>query len=206
MPVNRTRPYTSPEVTADADALHAAAVAGDSHARDSLAALCLPRVRRLVLLSVGGGPDIDDVTQSAMARVFARLDSFRGEARFLTWVDRVTTNVISDHYRQRRWVVFLSFDEEIQNRQPIARDRPDDDLARQRLLERLASHFGHLRPKQRLPLVLSLVQGYTVPEIASLLGIGVEATKKRLLRGRRELVKRVRRDPACRDALQEMGR
>ena len=205
MPVERFRDQASP-AEPTADALHAAAVAGDARARDALAELCLPRVRRVVMLSVGMGPDVDDVTQIAMSRVFTRLESFRGEARFLTWVDRVTANVIADHYRQRRWTVFLSFDEEVPIYQQIAREGPDDELQRQRTLERLSGHFAKLRPKQRLPLVLSMVLGYTVPEIAGLLGLGVEATKKRLLRGRRQLVKRVQRDPICRQALLEMGR
>ena len=204
MPVERTR-SKPPVLAADADALHAAAVAGDALARNALATLCMARVRRLVLFSVGPGPDLDDVAQTALARVFSRLESFRGEARFLTWVDRVTANVISDHYRQRRWAIFVTYDDELPIYHQLARELPDAELERQRLLERLATHFAALRPRQRLPLVLRLVQGYSVSEIAVLLGLSVEATKKRLLRGRRELLRRVSRDPVCRGALREIG-
>lgn len=207
--MDRSRPDRPPEESAPSpEILHADAIGGEGRARDALAALCLPRVRRTVLLSVGQGPDLDDVTQTAMARVFSRLESFRGEAKFLTWVDRVTANVVKDHYRRRRWAVFISLDgDEPLYRQLVSpQEGPEDELRRQRLLERLAEHFARLRPKLRLPLVLSMVQGHTVPEIAEMLDLGTEATKKRLLRGRRLLIERVSRDPVCAEALRELAR
>ena len=205
--MDRVIPGTSSEQQGVApESLHAAAVAGDEQAREELARLCLPRVRRLVQLSVAGGPDSEDVAQTATARAFVSLESYRGEARFLVWVDRVTANVIKDHYRRKRWAVFQLFDEG----QPSGRwrepERPDQEVQRNQVLQNLTKHIVRLRPKLRLPLVLSLVHGYTVPEIAGMLEIGREATKKRLLRGRRDLLERVMRDPVCRDALKDLGR
>lgn len=187
------------------ESLHAAAVSGDAEAREALARVCLPRVRRLVQLSVAAGPDVEDVAQTAMARVFVSLESFRGDARFLVWVDRVTANVIKDHYRRKRWAVFQLFDEDVASGHWREPERPDQEMQRHRVLESLSKHMARLRPRLRLPLVLSLVHGYTVPEIAGMLDIGREATKKRLLRGRRDLLKRVMRDPVCREACKELG-
>ncbi len=197
---------TGEELAIDPETLHSAAVGGDEGARDALARLCLPRVRRLALLSVGVAADVDDLVQTAMARIFAHLDSYRGEALFLTWVDRVTANVVRDHYRRKRWAVFQLFDEKTPSDRQEEPERPDQELQRQRVLRQLATHFSRLRPRQRLPLVLSMVHGYTVPEIAQMLDLGTEATKKRILRGRRNLLRRVSRDPVCREAVKEYGR
>jgi RNA polymerase sigma factor (sigma-70 family) len=74
---------------------------------------------------------------------------------------------------------------------------PEDQLQQRQLLDRLAHHVARLRPNQRLPVVLHMLHGYTIPEIAAMLEIEVETAKKRLQRGRRGLLQRLRRDPSC---------
>jgi DNA-directed RNA polymerase specialized sigma24 family protein len=114
-------------------------------------------------------------------------------------------NAVRDHFRSRRWVVLQPLDEE--NPEHQVAQVPTDELSeRSRLMRRLATHFAGLRPALRLPLVLALLHGYTVPEIAVILDIGFEAAKKRLLRGRRELLDSLEQDPYCRAILAEMGR
>jgi RNA polymerase sigma factor (sigma-70 family) len=189
--------------TEETRALATAAVAGDTMARDQLARHCLPRVRRTVVMSYGYGPDQDDLVQTAMAKVFMRLDSYRGESSFFVWADRVTINVVRDHYRRQKWTWLPWFDDEALPDDGRPRVSPENEVARAEILERLAEHFGKLKPGQRLPLVLHLVHGYTVAEVAAIMDIRLEATRKRLLRGKKELVRRVSMDPACRRVLVE---
>lgn len=198
--MTNTRATVSAEETR---ALATAAVAGDMMARDQLARHCLPRVRRTVMMSYGYGPDQEDLVQTAMAKVFMRLDSYRGESSFFVWADRVTINVIRDHYRRQRWTWLPWFDDEALPDDGSPRVSPEGEVARAEILERLAVHFGKLKPGQRLPLVLHLVHGYTVAEVAAIMGIRLEATRKRLLRGKKELVRRVGKDPGCRRVLVE---
>lgn len=54
--------------------------------------------------------------------------------------------------------------------------------------------------------MLSLLHGYSIPEIAALLDLRYEATKKRLYRGRDELHERLRGDPRCRELFEEVLR
>jgi len=182
------------------------ALAGDREASESLARWCLPRVRRTVLLSCGSGPDVDDLVQTAMAIVLTKLDSYRGEASFMAWVDRITVNVVRGHYRKQRWRLTRTHDYrmELETRPSGGAARPDRSLDGRQLFDRLSYHLLALKPNQRLPLILSLVQGYSVPEVAAILELSFEATKKRILRGRRALEKRLRRDPRCRELLGEM--
>jgi len=186
------------------ETLVADAAAGDREALDTLARQCLTRVRRTVVLSHGWSMDTDDLVQTAMARILAGLTSFRGEASFRVWIDRVTINVIRDSYRKRRWTVMLPFDEEVVELPTERRMDPSDEAARTMLLERLSNHLAGLKQAHRLPLVLHLLHGYSVAEVAALLDLRFETAKKRLLRGRRALMKRLKRDPVCREAL-EMG-
>jgi RNA polymerase sigma-70 factor, ECF subfamily len=189
------------------EALLQACSLGDRDAMERLAGWCLPRVRRTVALSYGRGADAEDLVQITMARVFSKLDTFRGDAGFLVWVDRITVNVIKDHFKKRHFLFFTG-DVEKGGEIPEApsRSAPDRDAERYRLFERLARHFATIHPKRRLPLVLSLFQGYTVPEIAALLDLSFDAAKMRLRSGRRDLMKRLKTDPYCRQAIMELGR
>lgn len=182
------------------------ATAGDRSARDTLARWCLPRVRRTVALAYGGGPERDDLVQIAMAKIFAKLESFRGDASFWVWVDRIAINTVHDHYRGRRFPMLWGNEADAEARQQTDDETPDKKLERQRLLDRLADHFARLRPKLRYPLILQLAHGYTVPEVAAMLGISFASAQKRLYRGRRQLLVRVKKDRYCTELLREMKR
>ena len=180
------------------------AAAGGREALDALARQCLTRVRRTVAFSHGWSADSEDLVQTAMARILAGLSSYRGEASFRLWIDRVTINVIRDSYRRRRWIVLQMFDESSIDHQVERPPSPPEEVHRSMLMDRVSAHLAGLKPEHRLPLVLHLLHGYSVAEVAALLDLKFETAKKRLLRGRRTLMKRMKRDPVCREAL-EMG-
>ena len=194
MPVDPAAPR--PLAADQVGGLVGASVAGDAKAQEALARWCLPRVRRTVLLTCGAGPDVDDLVQISMARIITKLHSFRGEASFFVWADRITVNVVRGHFRKQSWLRARIFDYwTAQQLVEEAPERPDRCCERSRLLDLLAQELGKLKPDQRLPLVLHMLHGYTVPEISAMLEISFEATKKRLQRGRKSLMIRLRRDP-----------
>lgn len=170
---------------------------GNPRAREMLASWCLVRVRRTVLYTCGPQPDADDLVQTIVARVFDRLDRFRPGSRFPVWVDRVAINLVRDHFRRANRARLLAYDDGLETHHSGRIDRPDEQSDRNQLVLRLATALAELKPETRLPLVLRHLHGYTVPEIAAMLDLSFEATKKRLHRGRRELYRRLRDDPLC---------
>src|SRR5215813_13712478 len=66
--------------------------AGDRAALDLLVERYHPRVYSIALRLLGSREVAEDVLQDTFLRVIERLDSFRGEARFSTWLFRVATN------------------------------------------------------------------------------------------------------------------
>lgn len=177
---------------------------GDRAAREELARVCLPRVWRTVYLSCNGGPDVEDLVQTAMIQTLNDIGQFRGTGDFFRWLDRVTLNVVRQHFRRRYLKALLPSSDTLESAADTRGIPEDRQLESARLLRRLAHHLDHLRPKQRAAVVLSIVQGYTVSEIALITGTNVETAKKRLSRGRQDLVARVQRDPYCRQILKEM--
>ena len=176
----------------------------DQTALDTLARWCLPRVRRTVFLA-RGGDEAEDIVQIAMSRVFSELATFRGEASFFVWVDRIAVNAARDNYKRRR-LVLLGDPDSTPDEADHGASRPDVALERNRLFDRLSEHFHAIKPERRLPLVLSLLQGYSVPEIAAILDLSLDTAKMRLRRGRRDLLARLKRDPQCAEALRELTR
>src|SRR5437868_1452059 len=60
-----------------------------------------PRVYNLARRMLGNDADAEDVTQDVLLQVVRKLDTFRGEAAFPTWLHRVTVNAALAHRRKR---------------------------------------------------------------------------------------------------------
>ncbi len=178
---------------------------GERAAREELARACLPRVRKTVMLTAGGGPDTDDLVQTAMARIFTGLHTFRGGKGFLAWLDKVTVNAVRQYYRRRPLASLFPPSEEADYSAAPKSQGPESRLEGQRMIERLATHLATIRPKKRYALVLSAAYGYTSSEAGDLMGCSSETAKKRLQHGRRELLSRMRKDPYLCQVLKEIS-
>src|SRR4029079_1788947 len=60
-----------------------------------------PRVYNLARRMLGNDAGAEDVTQDVLLQVVRKLDSFRGESAFPTWLHRVTVNAALAHRRKR---------------------------------------------------------------------------------------------------------
>ena len=59
-------------------------------------------VTRLAFRITGSKNDIQDICQEAFLKMYKKLDSFRFECSFSTWIYRIVTNVCFDHLRKSR--------------------------------------------------------------------------------------------------------
>ena len=62
-------------------------------------------------------------------------------------------------------------------------------------LQRLYVHLGKIAPKKRNAFILHVLEGQTIGEVAAVVGASQTATMSRVYWARRELAKRVRKDP-----------
>src|SRR5205809_2073120 len=60
-----------------------------------------PRVYSLARRMLGNDADAEDVTQDVLLQVVRKLDTFRGESQFPTWLHRVTVNTALAHREKR---------------------------------------------------------------------------------------------------------
>ncbi len=147
------------------------------------------------LYRVLGGRDRDhrDLVQASFEQVFATLvgRKFRGRCSLRTWATAIATRVALKTLRGRgrERGVFSTTDEPA-----TAVDAADHErrLVARSELERVRRELAQLSPKRAEAVVLHDVLGHELSEIATSLGISVSAAQSRLVRGRRELLDRLR--------------
>jgi len=176
-----------PANTADADeeaTLVESARNGDCVAYERLYRINRDRIYGLIWRICGGDAALaEDLLQEAFVRAWQKLDSFRGESRFSTWLHRLSANVALSERRSRlrRVERETAMDESIERTAVGAKDifvdkRMDLEMAIARLPERA-----------RTVLVLYDIEGYRHAEIAELTGMAIGSSKAHLHRARKLL-------------------
>lgn len=165
----------------DADLL-AAAKAGDRKAFAALLQRHYDRIHRLAWQLTGSRADADDVAQDVCCALVEKLGSFRGEAKFSTWLCGMTFNACRDLRRRRR--SFLGLTEKLGvlaglSRGPDGRDLHDAVWMR--------SAIARLKPAYRDALVLVAGQELTHAEAAAILGVAEATVSWRIHEARRML-------------------
>jgi RNA polymerase sigma-70 factor, ECF subfamily len=165
------------------DQLVRRAVDGDQSAFTELVRRHERRVFAVTMRMLGREEDALDATQDAFLTVFRKLDQFRGESAFTTWLHRIAVNACYDILRKkaRQPVLHLAGeDDRMPEAGPPVADHAGDvaggiDVARA-LLE-VPEDF-------RAVLVLADVHDLAYEEIAAILDIPTGTVKSRLHRGR----------------------
>lgn len=142
------------------------------------------RVYRLCLHMVGNPADAEELAQDTFLQVFRKLDTYRGESAFSTWLHRVAVNVVLMRLRKNRGHMETPLEQVFENEEGEefqANEARSDDPRLAGAIDRLSLQRAILRLSvhQRLAFVLHDVEGYTHEEIASLLGCTVESSKYR---------------------------
>src|SRR6188474_2725060 len=68
---------------------------------DELFRLHWRRVYAVCLRMTGNTADAEDLSQEVFVQVFRKLNTFRGESSFTTWLHRLTVNQVLMHFRRR---------------------------------------------------------------------------------------------------------
>ncbi len=188
-------------------ALIARAQAGDARAFRALFVDHRSDVVRLVHRTLGPSPEVEDVVQEVFLHVYRSLGSFRGEARFRTWLYRLAINVVRMHLRRARSRPRFAAVEVPEGPRADAppQDGPDDEVDTQARVRKLYRLLDQLSDKKREILVLHDFEGMPAKEIADLVGVPVLTVRTRLFYARKELYAAMREDPHLACAVASLG-
>ena len=167
----------------DPDAeLVAASVAGD---RDAFAALLerhYDRIHGLAWQLTGSRADADDIAQDVCCALVEKIGSFRGEAKFTTWLCGIVFNACRDLRRRRRSL--SGFTDRLAVLAGLARGSDGRDLHDAMWLR---SAIARLKPAYRDAAVLVAGQQLSHAEAAEILGVAESTVSWRMHEVRRLL-------------------
>lgn len=177
------------------EALAARAAAGEHSAFEELVARYQDRVYRLAYRLTGNDEDAFDIVQQTLLQMLRHLSSFRGEARFGTWLYRICTNASLMHIRARRRrseesleAYLPQFDGTGTHRQTpeelVVAARIEDLIDRQRLVAHVQKAIARLPEHYRVPFVLRDLEELSTADVAQILEIQPAAVRQRVHRAR----------------------
>jgi RNA polymerase sigma-70 factor (ECF subfamily) len=140
------------------------------------------RLYTLAARVLGSRDEAADAVQDALLRAWLALPKFRRDARFSTWLYRITVNAAHDVRTKRR--------------EPPVEDPPEpadprDRFAEQELSGELQRALNTLDESYRVAVVLYDVLGCSYAEIAELTEVPEGTVKSRIFRARSELAERL---------------
>ena len=166
----------------------------DPTAAERLVATYGERAYRLATSITGNEQDAEEVVQDAFWTVVRKIETFRGESAFGSWLYRIVANAA--YQKLRGWrsrgrdlsldEVLPSFDAHGRHVGPVAdwSAHVDDPSVQTELRLALTSAINELHPVSRTMLVLRDVEGFSNSEIAEALGLSVTIVKVRVHRAR----------------------
>lgn len=161
------------------------------------------KVFNLTYRMLGDRAEAEDLAQEVFITVFKSVDSFRGDAKFSTWLYRVAANHCKNrikylarrHDRDQR-----EYDEGVDRQaaagavtEPAQSPRPDAQLEgveRERVVQQAISELDE---EQRLLIVLRDIEEMSYEEICEITELPLGTLKSRLHRGRGELKKKLKK-------------
>ncbi|HUR18971.1 MAG TPA: sigma-70 family RNA polymerase sigma factor [Acidimicrobiales bacterium] len=169
-----------------------AAKAGDQSAFEELVRVTHAAAYTLAFRMTGNEEDAKDVVQEAYLRAWKGLKRFRGDAKFNTWLYRITANCAVTHLSRRTKDRHDALGEEEREADPRAVDTdPGAHLGAGDDRRILQSALQSLSPEMRAVVVLRDIYDLPHEAIAAELGISEGAAKVRLHRARKKLRERL---------------
>ncbi len=122
----------------------------------------------------------DDLAQEAFIKAYAALPAFRAEAKFSTWLYRITFNIAANRWRRKK-LQWCELDERDQTNEET---NEIYDFAIKRDVE---AAIQQLSPPQQLAIKLSFEDGFSHGEVAEIMGLPLGTVKTHVLRGKQKL-------------------
>lgn len=144
--------------------------------------LALAQERRLYRIAVSytaSSADAEDAMQEALLRAWDRRDTLREEALFATWLTRILINECKNILRKRRRMIPVA-------ELPALFTPPEDEKAAD-----VRRVLFAMQERYRVPLVLSLLEGYRLQDIATMMKLPLGTVKSRIARGKKLLEREV---------------
>jgi RNA polymerase sigma-70 factor, ECF subfamily len=156
-----------------------------------------PRVRHTVRLLVGRDDEVEDYTHTCFLAILENLGKYKGTGPLEAWAGQLTYRILMRQLKRRRrserFVTLVAED------MGTVTATPERETARRSRADLWSAHLQKLPEKRRETLVLRVVYGYSVAEVAELTGAPPNTVRDRIRVGLKELRQSLAADPAAAD-------
>ena len=148
---------------------------------------------------IGDKTEAEDIAQEVFLNIYSHSWRYKPQARFSTWLFKITRNICLNRLRWKRRHPTVSLDSPIKTENgEIARDIPDKPqaaadaiLGRKEIQALIKDAIDSLPLKQRMAVILAKYDNLPYQEIARIMGCSVIAIKLRLHRAKAALKERL---------------
>ena len=176
----------STDVYADEAALIKQAQRGSTRAFEALYRMHIDKVYGICLRMTGNKAEADDCAQEAFIQAWTKLEKFRGDSAFSTWLHRIAVNAVLGRMRKSK----RDQDRIMAVTDIAATNIEMGDTTGE--MRDLSEAIDRLPEGARHVFILHAVYGYTHDEAGKMLGIASGTSKAQLHRAKRLLVQQLK--------------
>ncbi len=139
---------------------------------------------------VKDGAEAEDVMQEAFLSAFTKLQTFKGEVTFGSWLKRIVVNNSIYHYRKQQKKNEVALEDimyKVEDNDGIDSDHVFTELKAQQVMETMK----RLKDNYRIALTLHLIEGYDYEEISSIMNISYANCRTTISRAKESLRKQL---------------
>lgn len=173
----------------DESALISRALQRDQAALREIIRLHNRRLYRVARSILGNDDEAEDALQETYLRAFVALGGFRGQSSLSTWLTRIAVNEALSRLKARQRPSIVPIDQvdaRVIAFPKLISEAPDPEraMAQQEIVKLIEKAIDKLPRDFRVVLVARVIEGMSVEETASVLGVRAETVKTRLNRAR----------------------
>ena len=135
--------------------------------------------------------DAEDIAQETFVQVYQSVDSFRGEAKFSTWLYRIVVTKSLDHVRKKkrkkRFAVLQTFFGEVEENSVADFQHPGIVIEKKERANELFKALKRIPDKQRVAFTLHKLEGMSYQEIAEIMNTTLYAVESLMQRAKNNL-------------------
>lgn len=167
---------------------------GDINAFSQLVQIYESKILGLCFKLTGNKSDAEDLAQETFLKAYQKINTFRNEADFGTWLHRIAVNLYLNQKKKDNKMELSYLDTPIKtdkgefNREIMDEgNTPLEEIEKIERQNSIKEALNDLKPKHKLVLVLRELEGYSYEEIAQMTQTSLGTVKSRMNRARQAL-------------------
>ena len=162
---------------------------GDTGAFNFLMTKYYPRVYASLFAFTKSKEDSEDLAQQTFIKVWKKIDSFRGDSAFFTWVYRIAINlaknhVVSSNYKKDK----INISSDAIEMDFASHANPETDLMHNQSLNNIRSFINSLPENLRTAFTLRESDGLSYEEISLITDTPIGTVRSRIFRARESVL------------------